>query len=364
MFFKAQKRALSPDSPALRELQDEGQRSIIRIVFVGTGSVLGCFSLMQFAAGNYLFALFELICTAGLLFGAWQVGEVRNFQLWLYGYLVSTIGFLLYIIVMPDASQVAYVWGYIVPILTYLLVGRFKGALITVAYTILATWLYMRNREFSLEPSELIDLANAIGCAVMVTMFMHLFESRRAAAHHQLQLMARTDGLTGVATRGSFQQFLDQSILESERSQSRFVLVILDIDHFKVVNDRWGHDAGDQALRHVCGVLGQRLRNSDCLGRLGGEEFGLLLRNTDRAGAEPLIEYLREQLCSNPLRYRDQEIALSATFGLAEWPVDGATTEELYREADKRLYRGKASGRNQLISDDEPCAVGSAVEKA
>ncbi|WXL26372.1 GGDEF domain-containing protein [Ectopseudomonas mendocina] len=353
MFSKVHKGASSPDSPALRELQDEGQRSITRIIFVVTGLVLGSFCLMQFAAGNYLFASFELICATALLGAGWRIHAVHNLQMWLYGYVLSTVGFLIYIIVMPNASTTAYVWGYIVPVLSYLLLGRLRGVIITVAYTAIALALYLRNREVSLEPHEIIDLANAIGCVIMVTLFVHLFESRRAAAHHQLQKMARTDALTGVATRGSFQQYLDQTILESVRSQSRFVLVILDIDHFKEVNDRWGHDAGDQALRHVCDILGQRLRTSDTLGRMGGEEFGLLLRNTDRFCAEPLVEYLRELVCTTPLNYRGQEIHLSATFGLAEWPVDGETSEALYRQADRRLYYGKAAGRNQLISEDK-----------
>ena len=128
------------------------------------------------------------------------------------------------------------------------------------------------------------------------------------------------------------------------------VLVSLDIDHFKAVNDRWGHDAGDKALQHICSIIGERLRITDTLGRLGGEEFSLLLRNTDRIGAEPLVESLRSQICKTPLHYGKQIIELSATFGLAEWPLDGRTMDELYRCVDKRLYSGKGRGRNQVVS--------------
>ncbi len=93
---------------------------------------------------------------------------------------------------------------------------------------------------------------------------------------------------------------------------------------------------------------------TDFLGRLGGEEFGLLLRHTDSAGAEPLVELLREQVAEQPLEYDGQLIALSATFGLAAWPADGRSAAELYRSADRRLYRGKQRGRNQLVSADVP----------
>jgi diguanylate cyclase (GGDEF)-like protein len=125
----------------------------------------------------------------------------------------------------------------------------------------------------------------------------------------------------------------------------------MDIDHFKQVNDRWGHDGGDEALKHICNGLLLRLRVTDSLGRLGGEEFGLLLRNTDLASATPLVETLRQQISANPLVYGEERIPLSATFGLAEWPTDGLSASELYRCADRRLYRGKELGRNRLVHD-------------
>lgn len=135
------------------------------------------------------------------------------------------------------------------------------------------------------------------------------------------------------------------------------MLVLLDVDHFKQVNDQWGHEAGDLALQHICAILQQRLRVTDFLGRLGGEEFGLLLRHTDNAGADPLVEELRRQLAEQPLDYHGQQIPLSATFGLAAWPRDGRSAAELYRNADRRLYSGKERGRNQLVSGDLPAEV-------
>jgi len=188
---------------------------------------------------------------------------------------------------------------------------------------------------------------------VLIILFMHIYEGRRTAAYQQLQRLARTDALTGVANRGSFEQSLIQSIHEADRSHSPLVLVILDIDHFKLVNDRWGHEAGDKALQHICTELGERLRITDTLGRLGGEEFALLLRNTDRISAEPLVESLRMQICNTPLQYGKQTIELAATFGMAEWPADGRSIDELYRCADQRLFSGKGRGRNQVVSQEE-----------
>lgn len=349
MFFRPRTQAGSDNSAAVDDLQDVGQRSLIRMIFATTGLTLGVFCALQFIAGNYLFASFELVATGMLLWGAWRIVRVRNLLPWIYLYLLPTFSFLLYIIVIPNASKTAFVWVYSIPVLSYLLLGRKRGSLLSLPFVIGACLLYLYTYPIQRDAEGLIDLGNALLCGVMILVFVHLYETRRASAHQRLKRMARTDALTGVASRGSFQQSLEQSIREAQRSQAKLVLVVLDVDHFKMVNDQYGHDAGDQALRHICNSLSQRLRATDTLGRLGGEEFGLLLRNTDGSAAEPLVETLRAQLCSQPMRYGSQDIQLSATFGLAEWPRDGSTAEQLYRCADKRLYRGKEQGRNRLV---------------
>lgn len=349
MFFRPRSKPGNDSTAAVDDMQDVGQRSLIRMIFASTGLTLGVFCALQFMAGNYLFASFELVATATLLWGAWRIVRVRNLLPWIYLYLLPTFSFLLYIIVIPNASKTAFVWVYSIPVLSYLLLGLKRGSLLALPFILGACLLYLYTYPIQRDAESLIDLGNAVFCGLMILVFVYLYEARRATAYQKLQHMARTDALTGVANRGSFQQSLEQSIREAQRSQSKLVLVVLDVDYFKAVNDQYGHDAGDQALRHICNSLGQRLRATDTLGRLGGEEFGLLLRNTDGPGAESLVEGLRARLCSQPMRYGDHDIALSATFGLAEWPVDGRTAEQLYRCADQRLYRGKEQGRNCLV---------------
>ena len=331
-------------------LHDGNWMSLVRMMFAGTGITLTYFCILQYLAGNQLFASFELIATLMLFWSAWRFPSLRNPLLLVHVYTVMVFCFLLYIIVMPGASATAFVWAYLAPVLCYLLLGRVGGGFLSVPFGLAAIAIYLYKYDVPLQATSLIDLGNAVICGVLIILFMHIYEGRRTQAYQELQRIARTDALTGVANRGSFEQSLIQSILEAERSMNPLVLVILDIDHFKAVNDRWGHDAGDKALQHICSIIGERLRITDTLGRLGGEEFSLLLRNTDRIGAEPLVESLRSQICKTPLHYGKQIIELSATFGLAEWPLDGRTMDELYRCVDKRLYSGKGRGRNQVVS--------------
>ncbi|WP_298184749.1 GGDEF domain-containing protein [uncultured Pseudomonas sp.] len=354
MFFQPQDTPDDDSSAAVNDLQDVGRRSLVRIIFAITGLTLGVFCALQFMAGNYLFASLELTLSVLLLWGAWRIVRAHNLLPWIYLYLLPTFSFLLYIIVIPNASKTAFVWVYSIPVVSYLLLGRKRGSLLALPFVLGACLLYLYTYPVRLDAEGLIDLGNALFCGVLLIVFVHLYESRRASAHKQLRRMARTDALTGVANRGSFQQSLELSIREAQRSQAKLVLVILDVDHFKGVNDQHGHAAGDQALRHICNTLNQRLRSTDTLGRLGGEEFGLLLRSTEHSAAEPLVEMLREQIASTPLHYGDQQIFLTVTFGMAEWPSDGQTVEQLYHCADQRLYRGKTLGRNRLVGRAMP----------
>ena len=354
MFLRPRAKPDSDTIAGLASMQEAGQRSLVRMIFASSGLTLGLFSALQFMAGNYLLASGELVATLVLLWGAWRIVRVRNLLPWLYLYLLPTFSFLVYIIGISQASKSAFVWAYSFPVLSYLLLGSKRGSLLALPFVVAACLLYVHTYPMSLSARGLIDLGNAIFCGLMIIFFVHWYETRRASAYQQLERMVRMDALTGAASRGSFQQSLELSIREAERSQSPLVLVILDVDHFKAVNDQYGHDAGDKALQHICTSLTQRLRATDTLGRLGGEEFGLLLRATDGKSAAPLVETLREHLCSQPLHYGAEEIQLSATFGMAEWPVDGRTAEQLYRCADQRLYHGKDLGRNRLIGAPSP----------
>lgn len=338
-------------------LRESGKRALMRTILLATGLTLGGFSILQALAGNYPFAIAEVLFTTMLLFGAWRIERARHLYLWIYLYLLPTFCFILYIIIMPDASSGAFVWLYMIPLLAYLLLGKQRAFLLTAPFMLAGLLLYFADNRLNLDTHGLIDIGNAALCGVLILVFVHIYDGLRMQAYEELERLAQTDSLTGVASRGSFQHALQRAIQEAERSNGQLVLALLDVDHFKQVNDQWGHEAGDQALQHICQILQQRLRVTDFLGRLGGEEFGLLLRHTDRLGAEPLVDQLRQHIAGQTLDYHGQPITLSATFGLAAWPEDGRSAAELYRCADRRLYSGKQSGRNQLVSTDLPSEI-------
>lgn len=174
--------------------------------------------------------------------------------------------------------------------------------------------------------------------------FILLTKDRADAINRRL---AASDELTGVAGRRTLLQVLARDMAQAVRAHSSYALLMLDIDHFKSVNDRYGHLVGDQVLRHVAQVLGSRLRQQDLLGRYGGEEFMVLLPGTDAAGALRVAEELRQAVQGSACAHPDGPITVTISLGLcAAQPQSTDCAQQLVAAADQALYAAKAAGRN------------------
>ena len=166
----------------------------------------------------------------------------------------------------------------------------------------------------------------------------------------RIQHLTHRDPLTGALNRRAFEQALVEAQANLARGRG-FALVMIDIDHFKRINDAHGHAAGDAALLHCVALWQGALRALDRLGRLGGEEFCVLLpldRPGDLATAARVTERLRSQLAATPLRWQDADLPLTASFGVALPATLDAQGEVALARADAELYRAKAEGRNRV----------------
>lgn len=160
-----------------------------------------------------------------------------------------------------------------------------------------------------------------------------------------LQQLAETDGLTTLANRRNFMDLSQQALHQAETSQTSHVLAILDIDHFKRINDQHGHLAGDAVLRQLADTLRDGLRDSDLVARLGGEEFALLLR-CDAVMADEVLERLRSSVEFSECVWDDAVIPVTISLGAAATEHLGFDLDYLYAAADASLYRAKTEGRN------------------
>jgi diguanylate cyclase (GGDEF)-like protein len=175
--------------------------------------------------------------------------------------------------------------------------------------------------------------------------------------HRIVERQASTDGLTDLANRRHFEETLASEISRAERFGGTLALVLADLDDFKQVNDRYGHQTGDDVLRAFAGVLRDTVRDIDLAARYGGEEFAVLLPQTDLEGAEHLAERLREAMGTRRLTVEPGEtVRVTASFGVAAFP-NSPTPAALFAAADEALSRAKSAGKNCVICADTDGAV-------
>lgn len=166
----------------------------------------------------------------------------------------------------------------------------------------------------------------------------------------ELREMAATDMLTGLPNRRHFLTQLDQEMARVSRVTEHYASVLMiDVDNFKHVNDSYGHSTGDQALRHLAGLMKAELRKIDSLGRLGGEEFAIILPGAALAAAEVFAERLRKTVAESPARHHDLPIPLTISIGVTEIRTDDTCADDTLARADRALYRAKEGGRDRVI---------------
>lgn len=182
-------------------------------------------------------------------------------------------------------------------------------------------------------------LANQLAVAIANARSVRLLEER-----------ATTDGLTGCLNKRAFLAQMEQKILAAQRFQRKLSLIVTDLDHFKAVNDTYGHASGDQVLRELGRVLRRVKRETDLVARFGGEEFCVLCEETDARGARLLAERVREELANAEVITELGPLKVTASLGVATFPDDATTAEALFAQGDKALYAAKNRGRNQVCT--------------
>ena len=226
--------------------------------------------------------------------------------------------------------------------------------LTTIACVVLSLWLTVSGIvpvDHAREGQQLaVNIITPILIAFPVMYFLMSKMRELAIAHHQLMIYAATDSLTQVMNRAAFSTLVEAFLSEARaaaETQKRGALLIIDADNFKAVNDRYGHDRGDEALIAIAQAIRVILRAPDIVGRLGGEEFGVFLPGATGAQAEVVAERIRDSVSRAPFAPSGLPHPLSVSVGGAVFSGSVASSE-LFRLADQQLYKAKRAGRDRV----------------
>ncbi len=238
----------------------------------------------------------------------------------------------------------------------YLILGQIAGIAVTVVSILFVT---IANAHLE-QPYSINAIVTICLGMVYISVFFHAFAARSISFHHamveanqKLFDMAARDPLTGLYNARAYYALCDNALSQARRSGNYFAMLFVDLDHFKSINDRFGHEAGDAVLKNVAACLGSSVRQSDIVGRIGGEEFSVLLPDTDQEGARQLAEKLRQDIEGLMPDIGEQRLPITASIGVAAGGPQHKTVADVQRQADQAMYVAKRQGRNRVTCLDE-----------
>ena len=179
---------------------------------------------------------------------------------------------------------------------------------------------------------------------VSLAMMKNIVEDRTRV----LEQLSNTDPLTKVANRRALFERGDLELSRADRIHNNLTLILLDCDYFKNVNDEYGHQVGDELLKHICKICNQEIRSIDFLGRYGGEEFIIILPDCDIDGGIEIAKRIQKSLKENNLTIEDKELIVTLSMGISMLTDENETFEQLIHKADKAMYTAKENGRNRI----------------
>ena len=336
------------------------RRTVLRALLWITTIAGVVFAIINIQRDVYLLAVLELIYAGFAACLLRFVNTTPHLGAWTTAFLVPFFCIMEIALVLPQSSFTVFTWIQTIPIISYLLLGKRGGFWMSLIFISLGVVAF--NVRYVTEASllNLVVMANIGFSSLAVMMFSHIYESSRDDNERRLIELAGTDSLTGLANRMRLAETFKSMRNQAERNDLPLSLVVLDLDNFKQVNDRYGHEVGDSVLQRAAALFQDRLRDSDLACRLGGEEFALLLPGASLEQAADLSDGLRQRLADTLVAAGHDTLRVTFSAGVASLGEDGDSLSELLKTADRRMYEAKGSGRNQVVAAGQRYALSAA----
>ena len=319
-----------------QRIQSDFRLGMLTLFSVCACLIIMPFGVYRFWTGDYLIGFADLLIVVGfvcLMTYAWKTDKsalVGNITAVFAS--VATLTMLVFL-------ELNHSWIFATLVANFLLATRRVAIIVSAVVILVVSYVLMRGAMPTLE------LATIISVSVLMSLFALIFASRVDSQHHKLSELAALDPLTGAANRRMLKVDMESGIDAARQGAASCTLAVMDLDHFKQVNDRHGHQTGDQVLMDFARIVQQSMRRTDRLYRYGGEEFVLLLPQTPAHSAGLALEKL---LVSIRSRLKSPDGPVTVSIGVATLRA-GEEAADLLNRADAALYQAKESGRDCLV---------------
>jgi len=307
------------------------------------------FSIASLARESYGLAMLEAFGAGILFFIWWGVKKSTDIRWWGGAFTVCVFAIVLNAMAEPDTDLSVFGWACIIPLASYSILGLRVGLLSTIVFEAFTAAVFVYRLYPVLDNVSLEAILNVSIYTLGIWVGSHIYESSRERSRRELFAAATQDPLTGMLNRARLQSIFDFESQKASKGNNKLCVLLCDLDHFKSINDVYGHSVGDDVLIAVANVLEANTRQNDYIFRIGGEEFCLILPGVNLAQGGVIANKLRNNIAA--LEYRAGETAVSVTvsIGAVEWGGKTVSLEAILRQADLYLYQAKARGRNVVI---------------
>ncbi|WP_088329371.1 GGDEF domain-containing protein [Lacimicrobium sp. SS2-24] len=327
-------------------------RLIQHALLIGTVffSLLALINLFYFHA--YSLALLDSVgfCLTLAIYAWFRRSANVNLAAWAFALLATAL--VSWFVIMVEGRSHSLMWATLIPPFTFFLLGRQWGSVLSaIVFSVCALVVYQQVQTQVAVTFTVGSLLNVIEVAIAHLLIFRFYERSRSTAYQhlagkteQIRKLAETDSLTGLHNREKLDRELEQIFTDALQHEDGFSLMLLDLDHFKQINDQFGHLEGDKVLAELSDSLRTHMRQQDLLARWGGEEFVVVLPKTGIDNAAELAERLRSRIAATSIHGHH----LTISIGVAQYQA-GDTIPLLLERTDQALYEAKHKGRNRVV---------------
>ena len=337
------------------------QRYLAIVLLVSLGLYYAFLSFTLLITGQALESLALLALVAVQIIMVWRQMNANLTWLDLWGLAVSLISLYGYLLLSSAELAGGVLWALVAAPAFFILLGYYWGGLCFIAafaISIIVFFAPLSAQELisaHLIADEFMAKKHFLGVFLLLGMCSFLLEFERCRvvsslinSRDNLRVQASTDELTGLANRHRMRECLSQQERRSRQGKERYALILADIDRFKQINDQYGHDCGDYVISAIANALRNALRDEDVVARWGGEEFLVVLPDSDGENARSVAQKLREAIAGLALTYDAQPVFPTLSFGVVSGDQH-QEVQDLIRQADHCLYQAKHKGRDCIV---------------